>query len=90
MVARWRRYVAGAIISPVAFGGCSIVGLFTTVLLVEHLGGADLFDQSLDKAGWSRIIILAVLYVGPGAIGAIVAALVAIRIQRWILRRLGF
>jgi hypothetical protein len=90
VVPRWRRYVAGAVISPIAFAGCSIVALFTTVLLVERFGGADLFDQSLDKASWGRVIILAGLYVGPGAIGAIGAALVANRVQRWIQHRLGF
>ena len=89
-VPRWRRYVAGAVISPIAFAGCAIIGLFATVLLVDHFGGADLFNKSLDKASWSRLIVLAVLYVGPGAIGALIAALVGNRIQRWTLRRLGF
>jgi hypothetical protein len=49
-VPRWRRYVAGAVISPIAFAGCSIVGLLLMILLADELGLAEMMglNKSLE------------------------------------------
>jgi hypothetical protein len=92
IVPRWRRYVAGAVISPIAFAGCSIIGMLVVVLLAEKFGVEQIMglDKSLDSANWRGVITVATLYVLQGAIGAVVAASVANRVQRWTLHRLGF
>lgn len=91
-VPRWRRYVAGALIAPIAFAGCSLVGLFIMILLADEFGFGQMMglNRSLDSTNWRGLITFVILYFGPGAMGAVVAALVGNRLQRWTLNRLGF
>ena len=84
-VPRWRRYFSGAVVTPIAFGGCGIVGMFVTILGAESLGvnGAMGFDQPWDPSKWGTTVMFAIIFVLPGAIGAYVAARVAGGAQRW-------
>lgn len=84
IVPRWRRDVFAAVVSPIAFGGCSIVTLVTVVLLSDHLGisAALGLDRSLG-ASWRAIAVVAITYVVSGISGAVIAASIANRVQRW-------
>lgn len=86
-VPRWRRYAAGAIVSPIAFAGCSIVAMATAVLLTGLLGLERVmgFTEDWNPLNPHGIAVLMVIYFLPGAAGAVVAAMVANRVQRWIL-----
>jgi hypothetical protein len=65
IVQRWRRYAFAAVVSPIAFGGCSIVGLFTVILLVDVLGITTLLglDRAVDSVSWRVIAVGAIAYV---------------------------
>jgi uncharacterized membrane protein len=70
VVPRIRRYALKAAIAPVAFGICSIVGMFVILFLSDHVSALHTaaFDQMWDGAEDS--IIDAALYFVPGALGA--------------------
>ena len=84
VVPRWRRYAAAAVVTPMAFAVCSITGLIMTILLTESLGisGALGFDASWERQSWSSVLVAGAAYLLPGALGALVAAIVATRLQR--------
>ena len=90
-VPRWRGYVTAALVGPIAFAVCAIVGMGATVLSAEPLG----LDQSLgfndewDPGSPRGLVVLLMIFVLPGTIGAVVATMIANRIQRWAWRRLG-
>lgn len=91
VVPRWRRYAAGALVGPIAFAGCSAIGLVMTILLAEHFGvdRAMGFSDSWKNVRLGGIVLAAICFVIPGAAGAIAATLIANRIWRWALRRLN-
>jgi hypothetical protein len=64
-----------------------IAVLLTAALGVEQMMG---FNEHWDPASLRGVVVLAIIYVLPGAIGPIVAVSVANWVQRWTLHFLGF
>jgi hypothetical protein len=91
-VPRWRRYVIAAVVGPIAFAVCAIVGMGATVLSAKPLGFDQVlgFNEEWDPGSPRGIAVLLMIFVLPGTIGATVATMIANWIQRWALRRLGF
>ncbi len=83
IVPHWRRYAFAAVVSPIAFGGCSVVGMFAIILLAV-LGITTMLGlDRVDSASWGAIAVGVIAYVTPGISGAIVAVSLANRLQRW-------
>jgi hypothetical protein len=63
--------------------------MLAIILLAEQFGvsqNTGLGDSLESAAG---IVVLVIIYVLPGVIGALVAAVAANRVQRWALHSLG-
>ena len=85
-VPRWRPYVAAALVVPVAFAGIAITAMAAILLSADALGLAD--GLGFNRAWQGRgqdVLTFAAIFVLPGTIGAIVAALVANKVQRWYI-----
>jgi hypothetical protein len=79
-IPRLRRYAVQALVTPVAFGFCSIVGMFvilSAVWFLFHVSSGPL-------VGIGGVAIAFVIYFIPGAVGAWLVVSVVNRIKQRI------
>ena len=77
VVPRWRRYRLEALVAPVAFGFCSIVGAALIILTSDH------FNLGLFTRPWTGTrdaAPLFVIFIFPGLIGSWAAVLAVTKI----------
>ena len=87
MSKRLRHAAAAAFIGPIAFAGCSIVGMLGILSTLEHFGIERAIGIGEDVGAWHTVVVLA--FVLPGVIGAFLAVWVTNWIQRLTLNRPG-
>src|SRR5437660_378888 len=73
---RLRRYMVPALVAPVAFGFCSIVGAGTVVLIADKFG--LLTEPAMGVRG---VVIAMLIYFLPGGLGVWLAVSATRRIQ---------
>jgi hypothetical protein len=82
-IRRLRRYALQALVVPVAFGFCSIVGMLFTVLTADLLH--DRFGLPVNPGplvGIKGVVISFFIYFIPGVVGAWLAVLLIHRIKQ--------
>jgi hypothetical protein len=81
VVPRWRRHILAALVAPIAFAVCGIVGMLAAALVAEKFVSPD-----AGPAGVQLAALLVVVYCIPGAGGAWVAVRIAHATQRLLSR----
>src|SRR5580693_10293904 len=83
LVPKLRPYCFRALLAPVAFGFCSIVGTGMLSFALNSVHGNPLFNRPLTDA--QSYILVSVFYFPPGLLGAWLAVIVVKRIEhRWL------
>jgi hypothetical protein len=79
VVPKLRRHALRALVAPVAFGFCSVVGAVTIIVTA-----AGLRRPLPEMAGVGGVLIFMVIYVTPGLLGTLLVLTLLDRVRKWL------